>query len=69
MEVGGKDAWGCEGHGGCGVLVKEWCSGEFLVDERSLERDCVVSWIRLARIAKMEWLNERESERGAGSGR
>jgi hypothetical protein len=45
MEVGGEDAWGCEGHGGCGALVKEWCSGE---NERcwwmgARERDCVVS--------------------------
>jgi hypothetical protein len=45
MEVGGEDAWGCEGHGGCGVLLKEWCTVEnecfWWISVR--ERDCVVS--------------------------
>jgi hypothetical protein len=45
MEVGGEDAWGCEGHGGCGVLVKECCTVEnecfWWMGVR--ERDCVVS--------------------------
>ena len=65
MEVGREDTWGCEGHGGCGVLVKEWCRGEnerFWRMGRRRARLCRQRGS--ARTTKIEWL-----ERGARSDR